>query len=328
MGMLSSYLKRHIKIIIMLIVFIGVFALVFSLYELPVEAVLYAGVLCLCIGAFLFFVGYWREVSRHRALSGMLSRVSVSIEDLPSPSGILEQDYQALIKALFKEKSHVQCEADITQQELIDYYTLWVHQIKTPIAAMRLILQMGANDQNAALSMELFKIEQYVDMVLQYLHLESSASDFLIRTCALDSIVRQSVRKYAKLFILKKISFNFKESGLSVLTDEKWLSFVIEQILSNALKYTHSGMVSIYTAGTALVIEDTGIGVKAEDLPRVFEKGFTGYNGREDKKSTGVGLYLCRRILDKLSHTISIESEAGRGTRVIICLETPNIIIE
>ena len=130
------------------------------------------------------------------------------------------------------------------------------------------------------------------------------------------------------LFILKKIALDFRESGLSVLTDEKWLSFVIEQILSNALKYTHSGTVSVYSEGTTLVIEDTGIGIKAEDLPRVFEKGFTGYNGREEKKSTGIGLYLCQRILDKLSHTISMTSEPGRGTRVRIGLETPNIIIE
>lgn len=258
----------------------------------------------------------------------MLRHISVSIDDLPRPNGAVEQDYQELIKALFKEKIRTESEADISRHDLIDYYTLWAHQIKTPIAAMRLILQSEKNSQNAPLSIELFKIEQYVEMVLQYLRLDSSTTDFVIKTYNLDSIIRQAVRKYAKLFILKKIELDFKESGLSVLTDEKWLCFVIEQILSNALKYTAAGKVSIYTEGMTLVIEDTGIGIKQEDLPRVFEKGFTGYNGREDKKSTGIGLYLCQRILSKLGHTIMIESAAGYGTRVKTCLETARSIWE
>lgn len=113
-----------------------------------------------------------------------------------------------------------------------------------------------------------------------------------------------------------------------MLTDEKWLCFVIEQILSNSLKYTPAGIISIRAEGTALIIEDTGIGIKAEDLPRVFERGYTGYNGRADKKSTGIGLYLCRRVLSRLGHTVSISSEPGRGTRVKIGLETPDRVAE
>jgi signal transduction histidine kinase len=319
---LYGYLKRHYKIIILVLLFITVFALVFSLYSLPVEAVLYAAVICFVIGLILFFIGYLRYVHNHRALSDMLSHVGVSIDDLPLPRGALEKDYQALLRALFNEKMRAESVSDTARRDLIDYYTLWVHQIKTPIAAMRLILQSEENSQNAALAMELFKIEQYVEMVLQYLRLGSSSTDYVIQKYDLDSIIRQSVRKYAKLFILRKIELDFTESGLSVLTDEKWLSFVIEQLLSNALKYTPTGKVSIYSEGTVLVIEDTGIGIKAEDLPRVFEKGFTGYNGREDKISTGIGLYLCKRILDKLSHTITIESATGRGTRVKINLSS------
>jgi signal transduction histidine kinase len=317
-----SYLKRHYKIIILLVLFIAIFTAVFSLYSLPVEAVLYAGALCLVIGILLFFIGYFRYVYHHHELSAMLRNVTVSIDDLPKPRGALETDYQELIKALFKEKLRVESDADIDRHDLIDYYTLWAHQIKTPIAAMRLILQSEESSQNASLSAELFKIEQYVEMVLQYLRLDSSTTDFLFQTYDLNSIIRQAVRKYAKLFILNKIELDFKESDISVLTDEKWLCFVIEQILSNALKYTPSGKVSIYTEGMDLFIEDTGIGIKAEDLPRVFEKGFTGFNGREDKKSTGIGLYLCKKILVKLGHTISIGSNTGRGTRVKIGLET------
>ena len=121
---------------------------------------------------------------------------------------------------------------------------------------------------------------------------------------------------------------DFRESGSRVLTDAKWLLFVIEQLLSNALKYTNEGHISIYTEGKVLVVADTGIGICAEDLPRVFEKGFTGYNGREDKKSTGIGLYLCRRICEKPGHKISISSEKGHGTSVRIDMTGGEQVIE
>lgn len=150
-------------------------------------------------------------------------------------------------------------------------------------------------------------------------------ADFVFGTYELDDIIRQAVKKYSQIFILNKIKLNYEPVGETVLTDEKWLTFVIEQLLSNALKYTREGSISIYTQKVSeeeecLVIEDTGIGILPEDLPRVFEKGFTGYNGRENKKSTGIGLYLCKTIMDKLRHGIWLESEVGKGTKAYIRL--------
>jgi len=261
-------------------------------------------------------------------LTAMFSRITWSIEELPLPKGLLEQDYQQLIHNLYDEKMRIASAADNDKSELVNYYTLWAHQIKTPIAAMRLLLQTNENPQNNALLVELFKIEQYVEMVLQYLRLDSSSSDYVLKNYQLDEIVRQAVRKYAQLFILKKIRLDFQTSGIDVLSDEKWLTYVVEQLLSNSLKYTVSGSISIYSEGKTLIIEDTGIGIAAEDLPRVFEKGFTGYNGRADKKSTGIGLYLVKRILDKLGHTITIESKIGKGTKVLIGLDTVTIAVE
>ncbi len=208
---------------------------------------------------------------------------------------------------------------------------MWAHQIKTPIAAMRLILQSEEKDCNDELLEQLFRTEQYVEMVLQYLRMTSDSSDLLIRRYSLDSIVKQAVKKYAKSFIRQKIKLNYEDLNVGVITDEKWLCFVIEQLLSNALKYTQSGSISIYMDDflpETLVIEDTGIGIQEEDLPRVFEKGFTGYNGRADKKSTGIGLFLCKKILKKLSHTISIESTLGKGTKVKIGLDMLDVEIE
>ncbi len=212
---------------------------------------------------------------------------------------------------------------------MIDYYTMWVHQIKTPISAMKLLIQTSECEVSSDLSSELFKIEQYVEMVLSYIRLGSSENDFVIKEYNLDDIIKQAIRKYAPLFIRKKIALNFKNTNYTVLTDEKWLVFVIEQILSNAIKYTTKGTVSIYPLeNKKLVIEDTGIGISEEDIPRIFDKGFTGYNGRTNKKASGLGLYLCKNILDKLSHKISIESEVGVKTKVILDLSMIDINIE
>jgi signal transduction histidine kinase len=320
--MLFSYLRRHYKMIILLALFIAVFAVVFSLYSLPLEAVLYASALCLVLGLVLFGIGYGRYVLLHRQLRELAGRIAVDINSMPEPRGLIEKDYQELLRVLSREKARVESEAGAARQDMLDYYTLWVHQIKTPIAAMRLLLQAEESTQSTALSAELFRIEQYVDMALQYIRLGSETTDFVIKTYSLDDIIRQSVRKYARLFILKKLQLDFRESGLDVLTDEKWLGFVIDQLLGNALKYTPSGTVSIYSDGMSLVIEDTGIGIRPEDLPRVFDKGFTGYNGREDKKSTGIGLYLSKRIITLLGHAISVTAAPGRGTRVRIGFET------
>ena len=168
------------------------------------------------------------------------------------------------------------------------------------------------------MKMELFKIEQYVEMALNYLRVEDISSDLSFKQYAVDDMVRQVIRKYAKIFISKKIKMNFKPTGRYIVTDDKWFVFVLEQLISNALKYTKKGQISIYMKEKSLVIEDTGIGIPAEDLPRIFEKGFTGYNGRENKKSTGIGPYLCKNIMDKLQWNITVDSEVGSGTKIYL----------
>ena len=211
----------------------------------------------------------------------MEEAIFVTAEDLPETTTLIEEDYQHLIQRLVRENRQRQAAADSMLEDLTSYYTLWVHQIKTPIAAMDLLLQAGP-DRATEMEIELQKIAQYVDMVLQYLRLDSTAKDLVLQRCQLDAVVRQTVRKYAKLFILKKIQLVFQETKWEVLSDEKWLCFLLEQLLSNALKYTpEGGKISIFLDGeTNLVIADTGIGIAPEDLPRVFEKGFTGNNGR------------------------------------------------
>lgn len=182
---------------------------------------------------------------------------------------------------------------------------------------MRLLLDDNKPQGYDELSGELFRIEQYVEMVLGYLRV-GGGSDYVIKRYSLDDIIKNAVKKYSRIFIRKKLSLVYNGCDRIVLTDEKWLSFAIEQILSNSLKYTHRGTITVSYENDRLSISDTGIGIAPEDIPRVFDKGYTGYNGRSDKKSTGIGLYLCKKILNRLGHTITITSEIGAGTVVTI----------
>lgn len=315
--MLLAYLKRQYKLLLLLAGAVCIFAAVFALYDLPLEAVLYAGALCLALGLGLFAVGYSRFLRRHRELQRLLRQAGEKALPLPPARGLLEEDYQALLQAVCRDRARLAAENESRFRELTDYYSLWVHQIKTPIAAMDLLLQEDDSPHRGELEMELLKIGQYVEMVLSYLRLDSDSTDYVLREYPLDDILRQAVRKFAKMFILKKITLDFQETGKTVLTDEKWLLFVVEQVLSNALKYTPAGgTIRIYGDGATVFIADNGIGIREEDQARVFEKGFTGYNGRADKKSTGIGLYLCRQVMDRLNHGISLTSRPGQGTLV------------
>lgn len=166
-------------------------------------------------------------------------------------------------------------------------------------------------------------------MALQYLRLDSKTNDFVFQQYDLDSIIRQAIRKYAPQFILRKIRLIYEPVSMTILTDEKWMLFLLEQLLSNAIKYTPHGSVTIsVTPEKVLQVADTGIGIAPEDLPRIFEKGFTGYNGRADKKSTGLGLYLCQQAAKKISVSLSVTSEVGKGSVFFVHLDIPPLQVE
>ena len=329
MRVFFGWCRQRVWVALLLGLWAAVFAVVLFLYGSPVEAVGYA--LLLCLAALLLWasVDLLFYIRRTRTLQAMAGQAELTLSSLPDPAGPLEAAYQALVLELEEKRRQAVSDADGKQREAMDYYTLWAHQIKTPIAAARLLLQENPGAVGAEVEVELLKIEQYVEMVLGYLRLDSESTDYVLRDTDLDGLLRQAVRKFARMFILKKITLDLQETGRTVLTDEKWLSFVVEQVLSNALKYTPTGgRIRIYGDGETVVIADNGIGIREEDLPRVFEKGFTGYNGREDKKSTGIGLYLCRRVMDRLNHSISIVSRLGQGTLVRLDLSRGRRVVE
>lgn len=245
---------------------------------------------------------------------------ALALEHMEAPEDENEALYQDICRLLDEERIKARNKSSAFGTELMDFYTMWVHQIKTPIAASRLLLQEEELNPGE-IQNELFKIEQYVEMVLGYLRTQDLSSDLCLEEVNLDEIIKDQIHKFARIFVGKKLSLDYEGVEETVLTDKKWLGFVVGQIISNALKYTKKGKISIYMSKArshTLVIEDTGIGIRQEDLPRVFEKGFTGYNGREEGRSTGIGLYLCGKIMKKLDHGIRIESEQGKGTRVFL----------
>lgn len=335
--MLKGYMRDRAAMFGCLLICYGTLFLIGYLYDIPFEKTRYiaefsgAGVfLCLLVDI-LKYAERWKELKRCIATSDTYPGMFYTVP------GDLEALYRSMIAKMRQEKEELIFEDQKRYTEMMDYYGMWAHQIKTPIAAMRILVQSGMdreeNEENQKLfrqlQMELFKTEQYVEMVLSYMKIGDIAKDMVLERCDLGKVVRQAVKKYSRLFILQKLSLEMGEIAEIVLTDEKWLSFVVEQIISNALKYTKSGSVSIYLEQEGvLVIKDTGIGISAEDLPRIMEKGYTGYNGRIDKRSTGIGLYLCKKVMDKLHHQLRIDSEDGKGTKVVLDLRRTQLDLE
>lgn len=320
MKLFFSYLKSRIRVLLLYVVIACVFAASYLLFDMPSIAVLYPLSMSLAIGIIVVIIDFIILRNRHEKLIS---------EELPSPRDKIEEDYQLIIDKLKEEADLSKMKASEDYNNMIEYYTVWAHQIKTPIAAMRLNLQSEDTESARRLMGDLARIEAYVEMVLTFIRLDSDSTDYLIKEYDLDEIIRPAIRKYSKEFILKKLKLEYETVDYKVLTDSKWLSFIIEQVISNSVKYTSEGYVKIYMSSPGvLCIEDSGIGIREEDLPRIFENGYTGFNGREDMRASGIGLYLCKRIADNLGHKISAESKQGEGTKIFLDMKRKEIGIE
>ena len=336
---LTNFIKRNYIWILMIVTMSCIHLLYMYLIGARKQDLVYAAVLDAILLLITVLVGFFRYSSKVKALSNALKRPVEEQAQLPEATDDVEILYHRLLENQSIARSESESSAAIRQSQMRDYYSMWVHQIKTPISAMKLLLEVEReelgqlicddeqsqyllSDNMDSFEDELFRIEEYVSMALQYQRVSSTENDFVLEKVSVDGVIRDTIKKYAKIMIRRHIGINYSGTGQDVYTDGKWLAFMLEQILSNAIKYTPQGGVTIETAeektGFFITIKDTGIGIKAEDLPRVFEKGYTGYNGHADKKATGIGLYLCRQMADKLGHTIRMESEIGKGTKVWI----------
>ena len=310
------YCKDHIYWMLFLFLSFLILSFLSFLYQLDIEILLYGNLLCLFFFLVLMGMDFFRYKKRHDQRVAIKTEAIDQVLDLQDPT-LAGIEYQMLLQKVEQARLDAINQNEEEFQEHMDYFTLWIHQVKLPISAMQLLLE-EENPSKENLNSQLLRINQYTDMVLAYLRMNASETDFVFKEIDLDDAIRQSIRYFASEFIARNISLTFKETHLFVLSDEKWLVFVLEQILSNALKYTKQhGQIKINLQDDRkLIIEDNGIGIQASDLPRIFEKGYTGYNGRQDKKASGLGLYLCKEICQKLSCEISIDSQPGCYTKV------------
>lgn len=288
-------------------------ATVFLLYDILTEPLLYAAVLSILLLATLLAVDFVREKRRADERFRALAAVASEWRALPEAHSLAEEDCQKMIAAMGAELDRLTAEANAQRQDMVDYYTAWVHQIKTPIAVMKLKLS-GDTPEHRALSAELRRIEQYAEMALQYIRIGSETNDLVIREYPLDELIREAVRKQAAAFVEKRLRLDYAPTGAMVVTDRKWFACILDQLLSNAVKYTPEGTVGIAFDDGLLTVSDTGVGIAPEDLPRIFEMGYTGCNGRLGQASSGLGLYLAKRAADLLSIPLAVESTVGQGS--------------
>ena len=288
--MIKRFILKKLSEILIVIIMLLLFRLLFaigsldiSFYNIGLEVVVFAFVIYI----FISFGSYKEEVS------------------LKADNERLTEENKRLIMNIISGR-----------KELKDYFTLWVHQIKTPITATKMILESNMEDKEARIRPQVIYIEQYTDMAINYLKLMNTDTDMDIGVVSLDDIIKSVLKKYSVLFIINHITLNYEPISETVISDAKWLSILIEQIISNALKYTKKGSITISfdKDSYVLLIKDTGIGIRSEDIPKIFDRGYSGLNGRLNEKSSGLGLYLVREIGNRLSTEITVKSEVGNGS--------------
>ncbi len=308
-----KYIKDRKEIIILFIVIIMAFFLIFYLYSLPYDALLYGYLLISICFICILLIDLYHYNKKLKQIEYLKREDKIEFE-----GSLLEMN---LVQAFEQREKNLIGQNDSLEeqiQNIEDYFSIWVHQMKLPIAAMKLLLESDTIDVKACKS-QLFRMNQNTDMTLAYIRMNSKQTDYLFQFYDLDNMIRKSIHYFAYEFVSMNLSMNFEQTNKKILTDEKWFVFILQQILSNAIKYSKKGgNIHIYFKASSLVIEDHGCGIEQGDLHRIFEKGFTGYNGRMDHKASGLGLYLCKGICKSLNHEISIESKLNEGTKVYI----------
>ncbi|EEW51479.1 sensor histidine kinase [Lactobacillus iners] len=295
MEKIKKFVKTEVKIcvavFIVLLIFFFVFLfanLDFSLFYLSLEIVTF----CLLIYLFICWVTFKKK-----------------------------ENLQEQVNQLLIENRQLKNTIDIERKDLEEYFLLWVHQIKTPITVSDLILQKEKNPYTCQLKEQMFYIREYTNMAINYMKLKDRQADMDIAEVEIDKLLKSLLRKYSGLFIDKNISLDYQPIDTKIITDARWATILIEQILANALKYTNSGKITLSfdRDKNALKVKDTGIGIKSEDINKIFDRGYSGFNGRINEKSSGIGLYLVKKIAILLNIKIEVCSTVNVGSEFIIC---------
>lgn len=328
---LFSYLKDKRYFILLYIVFMIFISLMLLINEdqrLAVHNIVYTNISCFLFVCIYIVFGYYYHRRFFRELSTSLHAEGETIfQALPASKTNTQQIYLKKLKELERAYTRRLQKLYDEKQDHQDFVLSWIHEVKQPIAMSFLIMERSEGKSTDymvdKLEDEMQKIDSYVEQALYHSRIDAFSKDYFIEEASLNQIIKDSVKKYAKMFIHKQIRFTMEEKVMSVQTDSKWLAFIVDQILVNALKYTdEDGEISCHfeedEKEKRMVIQDSGIGISQTDLPRVFEKGFTSSAVRNHTKSTGMGLFLAKQMTQKLNHDISIQSEEGKYTKVIL----------
>ncbi len=316
--MVKNYIKSKISLLIIILSISVIFSIVFYVENIQISTVLYSFLLCLVALLVFLVIDFIRFKNKINSLLEIKKDIFNKIDLLPIPATYDEQIYKEIISDLTSLQLETQTIYNKKSTDISDFYTKWVHQIKTPIFALNLLIDEIPNNSNYL--SELSKIEQYTTMVLAYIRLEESTSDFVFKRYNINDIIKNCVKNFKSVFISKKIKLIIDIEDFSIKTDKKHLEFAINQVLSNAIKYTNRGEINIIARDNCVIISDTGIGIEQSNMARIFDKGFTGISGRVEEKSTGLGLYLCKKSLDLLGFSINVTSKINIGTTVSINL--------
>lgn len=310
--MIAKFLKEYSKWYLLYASMTGLYLLTFFLYHLPITFFLTSFSFNLTL---LFGISIWLFLGFRKKMKTLETFLSVEeLADFTLPS---EESYRDLILEIKSSQSQRLLDAKHQHQGLQDLIKMWSHQMKVPLSALSLMAQTDQLDKQEV-RQQLLRLEKYLDTLLNYLKFSGNKDDFRFEICSSREIIMDLIKKYRVSFLAKNLSVNI-EGDWQLKSDKKWLSFALSQVLDNAIKYSKDGgQIAVKMDEKGITILDTGMGILSEDLPRLFEEGFTGFNGHEHKKATGLGLYMTKQVLDRLALSIAIESQVEIGTQVFI----------
>lgn len=319
---MTQFLKHYIKekwvIYALFVMMSGMFLATFFLYDLTLTPFMDGLLFVFFILVIWSLVDMRKMYKEHSMLQDIIEQESVDnvlYQQLDIGDDMLNKDYQALLKKVSATNQHLEHQLVKEQQLLLDYYAMWSHQIKTPLAALQVLIETEP-ESTTKIKNEISTIDGYLSMMLHYLKMTNLEDDLVLKKVELSSVVKKVIKKYRMFFIQKDLSVELVPFQKEIVTDEKWLLFVLEQLIFNSIKYTKIGGIKIEMINDTLTITDSGIGILSQDLPRIFESGYTGFNGRGHQKATGLGLHMSQNIANHLGITLEISSEIGKGTVV------------
>ena len=332
---LNRYLKDKLYFIVLFITFLSLIILLLLGFKVSLELIIVIISLLVIFAILVLIIEYLKKRNFYNEFINIVDKLDkkyLVIEMLNSPNfqegEILYNELYEINKSMLENIKNY----EISMNDFKDYIEMWIHEVKIPLSSLVLMLHNNKNNISSKMVDQVNRLDNYVDQVLFYVRAENAEKDYLIKKTELNKVINKIALKNKDYILENNIDFNVLNCEKKVLTDSKWLEFIIDQIINNSIKYKRdiaSSFIKIYTEENneeiGLIIYDNGIGIDAKDLPRVFDKTYTGTNGRLKSKSTGMGLYIAKNLCEKLGHKIAIESKVNEYTKVIITFNKESI---